>query len=319
VVQTNKKNYTLRSVKLNGADMTLSPPSANRRALPLLDTDVLRMFVAIADSGSFTQAARQVYRTPSALSMQVKRLEETLGQALFVREARRVRLTPEGEVLLSYGRRLLKLNEEAVTQFLAPPLEGTVCFGTPDDVGSRILPRVLAQFARSHPAVQVNVVVERSVNMLERLEREELDLILITAGYDALAEERGEIVHSEPLVWAGLEGGAAVQRSPLPLALANQGCAWRSMALSALDQQGLPYRIAYTSENCAAQEAALLSDLAVAPFPRSIVQSPLRRLGAESGLPALGDYQITMIRRAGAGAASEALAGHVKDAFQALH
>ena len=127
--------------------------------LPLLDSDLVRTFVAIAETGSFTRAARQVFRTPGALSMQIKRLEETLGKTLFVRDARQVRLTPEGEVLLSFGRRLLKLNEEAVAQFLAPSLEGRVRFGTPDDVGTRLLPGVLAQFARSHPAVQVDVVV----------------------------------------------------------------------------------------------------------------------------------------------------------------
>lgn len=98
----------------------MSQQPASPATLPLLDTDVLRTFVAIAESGSFTRAAQQVFRTPSALSMQIKRLEETLSQTLFVREARQVRMTPEGEVLLSFGRRLLKLNEEAVSQVLAP-------------------------------------------------------------------------------------------------------------------------------------------------------------------------------------------------------
>ncbi|SHF20781.1 DNA-binding transcriptional regulator, LysR family [Modicisalibacter ilicicola DSM 19980] len=298
--------------------MTLTPAPTRNTALPLLDTEVLRTFVVIAESGSFTRAAEQVFRTPSALSMQIKRLEETLGQRLFLREARRVKLTPEGEVLLSYGRRLLKLNEEAVTQFLAPSLEGTVRFGTPDDVGSRILPGVLAKFARSHPAVQVDVVVGRSVDMLERLDRGELDLVLVTSGNQGVQSDRGEIVHTEPLVWACLDGGIAVQRTPLPLALANQGCAWRSMALSALDRSGLAYRIAYTSENCAGQEAALLADLAVAPLPLSMVRAPLREMNNEAGLPPLGEYQVLMIHGTAAGSASEVLAGHVVDAFRGL-
>ncbi len=225
---------------------TASAPS-HPTALPLLDTDVLRSFVAIAESGSFTRAANQVFRTPSALSMQIKRLEETLGQSLFVREARQVRLTPEGEMLLGYSRRLLRLNEEAVTQFLTPSLEGTVRFGTPDDVGSRILPRVLSQFARSHPAVQVDVMVGRSIDLLERLDKGELDLVLATAGNEGFPADRGEVVHTEPLVWVGREGGVALERSPLPLAMANHGCAWRRMALSALDESGLAYRIAISA------------------------------------------------------------------------
>ncbi|HET8790495.1 MAG TPA: LysR family transcriptional regulator [Modicisalibacter sp.] len=279
---------------------------------------MLRTFVAIAESGSFTRAARQVFRTPSALSMQIKRLEETLGQSLFVREARQVRLTPEGEILLSYGRRLLKLNEEAVTHFLTPSLEGAVRFGTPDDVGSRILPRVLAQFARSHPAVQVDVVVGRSVDMLERLDAGELDLALVTAGNEGLDSARGEIVHTESLAWACLDGGIAQERSPLPLALANQGCAWRAMALSALDRSGVAYRVAYTSENCAGQEAALLADLAVAPLPLSMVRAPLRKLGDEAGLPLIGEYRIILVHGANAGSASGVLAGHIIDAFRNL-
>lgn len=281
---------------------------------PLLDTDVLRTFVAIAECGSFTRAARQVFRTPSALSMQIKRLEETLGHVLFVREARQVRLTPEGEVLLGYGRRLLKLNEEAVTQFLAPTVAGRLGFGTTDDVGTRILPGVLAQFARSHPAVQVDVVVDSSRKMLARLDAGELDLVLVTAG-NLGQEVRGEVVHSEPLVWVGREGGVAAQRSPLPVALAHQGCAWRGMALEALNRAGLSFRVAYTCEHCAGQEAAMIADLAVSPFPMSLVRPPLRRIDS-SLLPPLGEYQLTLVRRPGAGEACEALVGHVMGAFR---
>lgn len=113
--------------------------------MPLLDNDVLRSFIAIAEHGTFTSAAKAVHRTPSALSMQIKQLEQNLGKTLFIREPRRVSLTAEGEVLLDYGRRLLRLNEEAVQHFLAPTLEGKVGIGTSDDVGTRILPDVLAE------------------------------------------------------------------------------------------------------------------------------------------------------------------------------
>ena len=284
----------------------------NREVGPLLDTDVLRTFVAIAESGSFTRAAKQVFRTPSALSMQIKRLEEILGHVLFVREARRVRLTPEGEVLLGYGRRLLRLNEEAIRQFLSPVLEGRVSLGTSDDVGSRILPGVLAQFARSYPAVQVDVVVGSSQQNLDRLDAGELDMVLVTIGNEG-QERRGEVVHTEPLVWAGREGGVAANRSPLPVALASHGCVWRRAALTALDDAHISYRVAYTCDNCFGQEAAMLSDLAVAPFPVSLVRPPLRKLDRE-GLPALAEYQIALVR-SGSNPVNDALAGHVKDAF----
>ncbi|NIC04873.1 LysR family transcriptional regulator [Billgrantia bachuensis] len=295
-------------------EAALSQAALSQTSVPLLDSDVLRTFVAIAECGSFTRAARQVFRTPSALSMQIKRLEETLGQALFVREARQVRLTPEGEVLLGYGRRLLKLNEEAVTQFLAPSMAGRLGFGTTDDVGTRILPGVLAQFARSHPAVQVDVVVGSSREMLARLDAGELDLVLVTAGNPG-QEPRGEIVHSEPLVWAGREGGVAAQRSPLPVALAHQGCAWRGMALEALNRAGLSFRIAYSCEHCAGQEAAMIADLAVSPFPQSLVRPPLRRIDPDL-LPPLGEYQLTLVKRHDVGEACETLVGHVMAAFR---
>lgn len=287
-------------------------PVINRDTVPLLDADVLRTFVAIAECGSFTRAAKQVFRTPSALSMQIKRLEEILGHVLFVREARHVRLTPEGEVLLGYGRRLLRLNEEAIQQFLTPTLEGRVSLGTSDDIGNRILPGVLAQFARSYPAVQVDVVVGSSKQNLDRLDAGELDMALITVGNQG-QEMRGEVVHTEPLVWAGREGGIAANRSPLPVALASHGCVWRRTALRALDEAGMAYRIAYTCDNCSGQEAAMFADLAVAPFPLSLVRPPLRKLDRE-GLPALADYQIALVR-AGISPVNDALAGHVKEAF----
>ena len=113
-------------------------------------------------------------------------------------------------------------------------------------------------------------------------------------------------------------GGVAIERTPLPLALANHGCAWRSLALDALDRSGLDYRVAYTSENCAGQEAALLADLAVAPLPLSLVRAPLRSVEAGAGLPAIGEYQVAMVRGANTGSACEVLGGHVIEALQGL-
>lgn len=295
--------------------MDIQPIASAPTALPLLESDVLRSFVGIAESGSFTRTAAQVYRTTAAVSMQIKRLEETLGRSLFIREARRVRLTPEGEMLLGYARRLLKLNEEAVSQFLRPALAGRVGFGSPTDLGNRVLPGVLSMFARSHPAVQVEVSVGRSVELIERLDAGELDLTLINAGNDGLDDSRGEVIYSEALVWAGREGGLAVQRAPLPLALASPGCAWRRTALDALDRINLPYRIAYSCEQCAGQEAAMIADLAVAPFPLSLVKPPLRRLGEEHGLPPLGEYHIKLLRGSNRSDAAAALAAQVTLAF----
>ncbi|MEZ0471325.1 LysR substrate-binding domain-containing protein [Luteimonas salinilitoris] len=286
-------------------------------APPLLETDALQTFVAIAETASFTRGAQRVFRTPSAVSMKIKRLEQALGRTLFVREARRVRLTPEGEALLGDARRLLQLNGETVARFRAPALSGRVRIGTSDDVGSRILPAALGQFARTHPTVDVEMALGRSSDLAAQLDAGTLDLALVTAGNDDHDAGRGETVHTEPLLWAQRRDGDAVARAPLPLALAGQGCVWRRTALAALDRDGRDYRIAYSSEHCGGQQAAMLADLAVAPFPRSLVRAPLQAVPARAGLPPLGEYQIVMLVGARAPAV-DALAEVVRRAFREL-
>lgn len=290
----------------------MSPTEVQTLATPLLDNEVLRTFVTIAECGTFTGAAKIIHRTPSALSMQIKQLEQKLGKCVFIREPRHVRLTPAGDALLDYSRRLLRLNEEAVQYFLAPSLEGKVGIGTSDDIGTRILPEVLSQFARSYPAVLVNVVVGSSKQNLERLDAGELDMALVTVS-DDVQKIRGEVVHEEPLVWAGHEESLAFSRSPVPLAVAHEGCAWRKMTLRALDKAGIPYRIAYTCEHCSGQEAAMVADLAIAPFPRSLVNTPLKEI-THQNLPDIGAYQLALVRR-GSNPVNDALANHVKGAF----
>ncbi len=299
--------------------MSGMPERLPQSAMPLLEIDVLRTFVSIAESGSFTRTAAQIFRTTSAVSMQIKRLENTLGCALFSREARRVALTAEGGRLISYARRLLKLNEEAVGAFIKPSLSGQVRFGAPADIGTHILPGLLSLFARTHPGIEVNVSVGRSVDMIQRIDAGELDVALISVGNLGQDDTRGEVVHREPLVWAGRAGGVAMRRNPLPLALASAECAWRRQALDALDRVGRSYRIAYSSEQCAGQEAAMVADLAVAPYPLSLIRPPLRRLDEEANLPALGEYQIKLLSAAQCSEPVKVLSQQVVAAFAAYH
>ena len=299
--------------------MSGMPERLPQSAMPLLEIDVLRTFVSIAESGSFTRTAAQIFRTTSAVSMQIKRLENTLGCALFSREARRVALTAEGERLISYARRLLKLNEEAVGAFIKPSLSGQVRFGAPADIGTHILPGLLSLFARTHPGIEVNVSVGRSVDMIQRIDAGELDVALISVGNLGQDDTRGEVVHREPLVWAGRAGGVAMRRNPLPLALASAECAWRRQALDALDRVGRSYRIAYSSEQCAGQEAAMIADLAVAPYPLSLVRPPLRRLDEDADLPTLGEYQIKLLSAAQCSEPVKVLSQQVVAAFAAYH
>jgi DNA-binding transcriptional LysR family regulator len=285
--------------------------------LPLLEIDLLRTFVAIAERQSFSRAAQHVHRSPGAVSMQVKRLEGLLESELFVRSPREVRLTRAGTALLAYAREMLELNDAAVARFLAPEFEGVVRLGLHDDVGRTLLPDVPRRFAQSHPRVQLDVLSGRSIDLDRRVAAGELDVAVITASDRQRRSSEARSIHREALVWAGLEGGSAFARRPLPLALATEGCAWRAMALTALEDSGLPFRIAYNSEHTAGQEAAMLADLAVSAMPASMVRAPFARLGDREGLPGLGRYEIALVVRSDPPAVVRELADRLEERFAA--
>ncbi len=285
--------------------------------LPLLELDVLRTFVAIAETGSFTSAASAVFRTPSAVSMQIKKLEELLGRPVFVRDARSVRLTSDGDLLLGYARRLLAISREAVAKFVLPDISGIVRLGSPDDFGERVLPHVLKRFAQSHPSIAVDVVIDQSSNLFRRMEDRALDLTLITAGARSVAAG-AEILLTEPIVWGGARGGSAHLREPLPVSLWEEGCAWRAGALEALGRGGRSFRVAYMSAHASGQRAAILSDLAVAPLPKSFIADDLVELGVKDGMPEIGSYSLAMLVAPNASPPVKAAADHIRAAFAAF-
>ncbi|MEP3631061.1 MAG: LysR substrate-binding domain-containing protein [Hyphomicrobiales bacterium] len=281
-----------------------------------LELDLLRTFTAIVDTGSFKGAAELVLRTPSAISMQVKKLEDIVGRPLFIRDARSVNLTQDGEVLLAYARRLLSLSDEALGHFRKPQMEGVVSLGAPDDYGSRFLPSILKRFAVTHPGVVVDVVIDLSVNLRERVKKGKLDLTLITCNGIATGDPDVEVVLEEQLVWAGAKGGCAHLKDPLPVSMWEEGCAWRSNATGELTKIGRDYRVAYMSAHSSGQKAAVSADLAIAPFPRSLVEHPLVALGTEDGLPELNRYSIGMLQASKSGDAVLAVASHIRSAFE---
>lgn len=282
----------------------------------VLELDLLRTFVAIVDSGSFKAAADLVFRTPSAISMQVKKLEEIVGRPVFNRDARSVTLTSDGEVLLSYARRLLHLSNEALGHFRRPEFEGVVSLGAPDDYGSRFLPSILKRFATTHPGVVVDVVVDNTAQLKERVRAGKLDLTLISCAPGTAIDQDIPVVLEEPLVWAGVKGGGAHLKEPLPVSIWEEGCAWRTNAVAALTEVGRAYRVAYMSAHSAGQKAAVLADLAVAPFPKSFVEAPLVVLNEDDGMPPLKSYSIGLITGKTAGEAAHAVADHIKSAFE---
>ena len=146
----------------------------------LIDIDQLRTFVAIVETGSFTKAAEVVHKTQSAVSMQMKRLEERLGRPIFARDGRASKLTEDGERLLDYARRIVKLNVEALAAFDDEELTGRVRLGLPDDYADRYLPEIMARFSRAYPGVELTVICEPSVELVERIDGNELDLAIVT-------------------------------------------------------------------------------------------------------------------------------------------
>jgi DNA-binding transcriptional LysR family regulator len=282
--------------------------------LPLLDLDVLRTFVAISETGSFTTAANAVFRTPSAVSMQIKKLEDILGRSVFSRDARSVTLTNDGEMLLGYARRLLSINREAVAKFIIPDISGVVRLGSPDDYGERVLPHVLKRFAQSHPSIAVDVVIDQSENLRRRMDDRSLDITLLTNSMK-VNMEGAEVLLTEPVVWAGAKGGCAHLREPLPVSIWEEGCAWRAGALEALGREGRNYRIAYMSAHTAGQRSAILADLAVAPLPKSFIGGDMVELGVKDGMPDMGSYSLAMIVAPDAAAPVQAAADHIRAAF----
>lgn len=289
-------------------------PAANQL---LLDADLLKTFVAIVETGSFSRAAQRVFRTPSAVSMQVKKMEELLGATVFERDSRSVSLTGDGEVLLSYAKRILALNREMMARFVTPDMAGTVRFGAPDDYGIRLIPHILRKFAASHPNVTVDVVIDGSSALKRRFEAGTLDVALINAQPGTPLEPDTEVVLEERLVWAGARGGTAHLRSPLPLAMWEQGCAWRANAVEALESQGIDYRVGYMSGNYAVQTSAVEADLAVAPIPQLLIEGNLVALGRQHGLPELRSTQIRMMTRDVEDCTVTAVAAHLRACLEA--
>lgn len=185
-----------------------------------IPTEVLRSLVAIADTGSFTRAAEQVFRTQSAVSQQVTKLEENLGRALFERDGRRVRPTPEGESLLAYARRILKLHDEAIATLVEPDVEGTVRFGIPDDFAGRFLSPILSGFARLHPRVQIELTIAPSKILAPMVSDKRIDAAVVS---NTAEELRAEVLRRESVHWATSPHHMIHEANPLPVAVFEPG------------------------------------------------------------------------------------------------
>lgn len=275
---------------------------------PSIDSELLRTFVAIADEGGFTRAGEVVNRTQSAVSMQMKRLEEDILQrSLFQKDGR----TVEGQVLLGYARRILKLHSEVFNTLREPHMVGVVKIGSPDDYVMRFLPGILSRFAQAYPLVQVEVHCEPSKQLIQR---QDLDLSIVTR---EPGTEIGQILRQERFVWMEARGFCPHEQTPLPLAMFNTDCFCRIWACNALDAMQREYRIAYTSASLSAISAVVTAGLAVTAQLESLLTPDLRIIGEAEGMPQLPSASIVLLRNPkNTSPVTECLAEHIADGFK---
>jgi DNA-binding transcriptional LysR family regulator len=278
-----------------------------------LDSDLLRTFVAVAETGNFTRAADQVRRTQSAVSMQIKRLEETVGAALFERGPRGVLLTRKGSELIANARRIVALLDETAASLHTAPLDGPVRIGIPEEYSYSILAKALGAFSRRHSKVEITVKYAHSASQMVALANGELDLAVVFEWQDY---SEGEVLMRDPTVWVTSTLHSAHEETPLPVALYSRAGWCKDFAIKSLEQSGLAYRIAYTSDTTGGLKLAVASGLAVAPLSRSNIPADCRELTTADGFGDIDSSNVVLHRAASARSeAINGMADAIREAF----
>jgi len=278
-----------------------------------LDLDLLRAFVAVARAGSFTRAGDTLFRSQSAISLQIRKLEQILGERLFRRTARSVTLTPAGERLMSYAERMLSLHDEALSAFREAEVSGLVRLGTPEDFATAHLPGVLARFAEAHPGLQLEVTCDLTLNLMDLFHAGRLDVALVKREPSAAVE--GQRVWSEPLVWVGADDSAFETQQITPLVVSPEPCVYRKRAVDALARAGGRSRPAYVCGSLTGALAAVRAGLGVAVLPRDLAPDDLA-IDAGAHMPDLDNTEIVLLIAADAGLPARRLADHLAKALE---
>jgi DNA-binding transcriptional LysR family regulator len=279
-----------------------------------LDSDLLRTFLAVAATGNVTRAAEKVGRTQSAVSIQIKRLEETLGENLFERGSRGVTLTAQGQVLLVSANRIIGLLDETAATIRAKPLGGPVRIGIPEEYGYTVLPRALAAFANQHPQVEVTVKCGYSAAQLAAIEADELDLAVI---FDWEQPTSGEVLFVDPTVWVTSEVHCVHENTPIPIAIYERSSWCKKFAIGSLENSRIDYRVAYSCDTSGGLKIAAVSGLAIAPLARSNIPPGCRALTEADGFPLIDSSNVVLRRNPRMkSAAIDGMAKVIRDAFQ---
>ena len=262
-----------------------------------LDLDLLRTFSAVAETGSFTAAAERVARTQSAVSMQIKRLEEAVGRRVFERTSRSLALTGEGRILADYARRMLSLNDESLQRLARPFVAGLARLGVTEYFVPAELPTLLSRFAAAHPGVRLDVRMGLSRDLRADLHAGKLDAAIVRL--DGKHASDPQPLWREPQVWAAASAWEEDRAAPLPLVVLPPGCVLREFALGTLERQGRDSRIAYVGSSMASVQAAVVAGLGVSILARSSVTEGMKIVSGKRW-PNPGELHIGVLRGKGA-------------------
>lgn len=280
------------------------------KAFSTLDLVWLRTFVAVADQRSMTAAANALHLTQGAVSQQVKKLEQWAGGPLLIRERRGIELAPLGERLMARARRMLALNDQLWADLQGDAVQGSVRLGAPYDLAGAWIAPAIKSFIEAYPQVELSLKCGSSTELKTALDNGALDLAIVEGSADTAT---GECLAIERLVWAGAKGGAAFLKTPLPVSMVAETCAFRAPVIAALQAQGRPWRTLFENGNLEATVAMVSSDLAVSVWLQSTVPPSLEVLPAEAPLPSLAPVAVSLHRSKGAGsAAADELARHIR-------
>jgi DNA-binding transcriptional LysR family regulator len=280
-----------------------------------LDIAVLRSFLLIADGLSFAEAAERVGRSPSAVSLQIQRLEADLGAPVFRRNSREVELTLAGERLLGFARRILRANDEAMVAFRSGAASaGPLRFGTTQDFAEAVLPKVLGRFADDHPAVELTLQVDRSARLVEAVQEGRLDLAIAIRRDHPL--NRGTLIEM-PMTWIGQDGMELAPDRPVPLVMFDPPCSFRSAAIDSLALAGRAHRVTFTSPSLSGLRMAVEAGLGVTVRTRHLLAPRLADVSPRLDLPPLPNVTFALYADDGGGpwAARDALATLCRRAF----
>ena len=259
---------------------------------PDLQIDWLKCFVAVVDAGSLSNAAPEINRSQSAVSMQLKKLEAALECRLIVRGPREHQLTPEGQKLLGYARQMLDLHAETQAAFHGEELTGSIRLGVPDDYAQKYLTPALKRFAPRHGAIEIELFCEQSTSLIPRVESGDVDLALISRDH----ARRGTLLFHEPMVWVSSPQFEVWKRDPLPIAVYESSSLAKRSAINSLALQGRRYKVVYNSASVAGQIAAVESGLAIAVLTQCCIPEHFEILGSEHGLGPLEPMEVAVYR-----------------------